>query len=138
VAESSKPGLRKLREWPMFRGPLAKRRRAAQDGRAPPRVPELIMEHVPGTVAEKLAWLRQQRAQGMLDGDDPDEIAEAEALLTMLMRLSGAKEPREKQHPAPGGEPRKNAALRVTHAGKASRRSVQPGGAGNAGSADQE
>src|SRR5690349_13044322 len=80
----------------MFRGPLAKRRRAAQDGRAPPRVPELIMEHVPGTVAEKLAWLRQQRAQGMLDGDDPDEIAEAEALLTMLMRLSGAKEPREK------------------------------------------
>ena len=56
------------------------------------------MEHVPGTPAEKLAWLRSQMAAGRLDGDDPDEVAQAEALLSMLVRLSAASGSREKRH----------------------------------------
>lgn len=49
------------------------------------------MSRLPGTPAEKLEWLRRERAAGKLDGDDPDEIAEAEALLRMLMRVAGPK-----------------------------------------------
>jgi hypothetical protein len=83
----------------MFQAPTERWRKAVVlDGRARPRISELIMEHVPGLLPEKLAWLRQQRAAGMLDGDDPDEIAEAEALLTMLVRLSGSKGGKEKRH----------------------------------------
>ncbi|MBX9589257.1 MAG: hypothetical protein K2X43_08130 [Hyphomonadaceae bacterium] len=44
-----------------------------------------------GTASDKLAWLQRERAAGRLDGDDPDEIAEAEALLGMLARLSLSK-----------------------------------------------
>ena len=49
------------------------------------------MSHLQGTPSEKLAWLQKQKAAGKLDGDDPDEIAEAEALLRMLARLSDSK-----------------------------------------------
>ena len=56
------------------------------------------MAHVPGTTAEKLAWLRRQSAEGKLDGDDPEEIAQAKALLTMLARIAGGKEGRQKRH----------------------------------------
>src|SRR2546423_13729738 len=56
------------------------------------------MALVPGGASEKLSWLRQQRAAGKLDGDDPDEIAEAEALLAMLVRMSGSKGGKEKRH----------------------------------------
>jgi len=61
------------------------------DGRPLPRIAELLMSHLQGTPAEKLAWLQVERAAGKLDGDDPDEIAEAEALLRMLARLSDSK-----------------------------------------------
>jgi hypothetical protein len=98
VAEPKNPALPKLREWPMFRGPAGKRRKAAHDGRAPPRISELIMEHVPGAPAEKLAWLRQQAAEGHLDGDDADEIAEAEALLVMLARISDGRAAKKRRH----------------------------------------
>ena len=50
------------------------------------------MSHLQGTVYEKLAWLQREKTGGKLDGDDPDEIAEAEALLRMLARLSESKE----------------------------------------------
>jgi hypothetical protein len=84
-----------MREWPMFRLPRAKRahrsRSSLADGRPLPRIADLVMERLPGTPAEKLAWLRAQIAAGKLDGDDPDEIAQAEALLSMLVRLSPAK-----------------------------------------------
>ena len=56
------------------------------------------MAQVPGTPMQKLTWLRQQKADGGLDGDDPDEVVEAEALLTMLERLSGPKAGKEKRH----------------------------------------
>ena len=56
------------------------------------------MSHVAGTPSEKLVWLREQKARGMLDGDDPDEIAEAEVLLSMLVRVSGSKGGKEKRH----------------------------------------
>jgi hypothetical protein len=56
------------------------------------------MERVAGTPAEKLGWLRGQMAAGRLDGDDPDEVAQAEALLLMLMRLSAAGDRKEKRH----------------------------------------
>ena len=49
------------------------------------------MSHVQGTPADKLAWLERQKAAHKLDGDDPDEIAEAEAMLRMLARLSEPK-----------------------------------------------
>ena len=76
-----------------FPAPPGKRqhRRPALDGRAAPRISELIMEHVAGTPQEKLVWLQEQKTAGKLDGDDPDEIAEAEALLAMLARLVGSK-----------------------------------------------
>ena len=56
------------------------------------------MEYVPGSPAEKLAWLEEQCAEGKLDGDDPEEIAQAEALLMMLGRFSGSKADRRKRH----------------------------------------
>jgi hypothetical protein len=56
------------------------------------------MEHLAGTPSEKLAWLRAQMAAGKLDGDDPDEVVQAEALLLMLVRLSTARGASEKRH----------------------------------------
>ena len=49
------------------------------------------MARVQGTPSEKLAWLQREKAAGKLDGDDPDEVAEAEALLAMLVRISERK-----------------------------------------------
>jgi hypothetical protein len=98
VAEPRNAALPKLRDWPMFRTPSGKQPKAVLDGRAPPRISELIMAHVPGSPAEKLTWLQQQKAAGKLDGDDPDEIAQAEALLLMVMRLSGSKGRKEERH----------------------------------------
>ena len=49
------------------------------------------MSHIQGSPSEKLAWLEKQKAAGKLDGDDPEEIAEAEALLRMLTRMSEPK-----------------------------------------------
>lgn len=57
------------------------------------------MSHTQGTASEKLVWLQRETAAGNLDGDDPDEIAEAEALLRMMARLSESKARKEtKQH----------------------------------------
>ena len=100
MAEARNPALPKLRDWPMFRPPAGNRqhKNPVVDGRAPPHISELIMALVPGGPSEKLSWLRQQRAAGKLDGDDPDEIAEAEALLAMLVRMSGSKGGKEKRH----------------------------------------
>ena len=97
MAELKNPALPKMREWPMFR-PGGKRRTSNQDGRAPPKIADLIMERVPGTPAQKLAWLREQIAVGKLDGDDPEEIAQAEALLVMLGRVSSPRSRSDKQH----------------------------------------
>jgi hypothetical protein len=99
VAEANNPALPKMRDWPMFRTPAGKRRKpAVVDGRAPPHISELIMAFVPGGPSEKLWWLRQQIAAGRLEGDDPEEIAQAEALLVMLVRVSGSKGGKEKRH----------------------------------------
>ncbi len=68
-----------------------KHRRPASDGRPLPKISDLLMSHLQGTPSEKLAWLQKEKAAGTLDGDDPDEIAEAEALLRMLARLSASK-----------------------------------------------
>ena len=68
------------------------------DGRPLPRISELLMSHMQGTPSEKLTWLQKEKAAGKLDGDDPDEIAEAEALLGMLARISGSKAHKEKEH----------------------------------------
>ena len=99
MAEPKDPTLTKLRDWPIFRRPTGKRQHKSPvfDGRVPPRISELIMALVPGGPSEKLSWLRQQSATGKLDGDDPDEIAEAEALLAMLVRM-GSKAGKEKRH----------------------------------------
>jgi hypothetical protein len=59
---------------------------------------ELIMALVPGGPSEKLSWLREQLATGKLDGDDPEEIAEAQALFLMLVRLAGSKGGKERRH----------------------------------------
>lgn len=93
MADPKNPALPKLRDWPMFRHPAGKRQHksVAHDGRAPPAVSELIMAHVRGTPAQQLLWLQEQKAAGRLDGDDPEEIEQAEALLLMLVRLSDAK-----------------------------------------------
>jgi hypothetical protein len=101
MAEPKNPMQPKLRDWPMFQKSAGKRkhRRAVFDGRRPPQISELLMSHVQGTPCEKLAWLQKQKTAGKLDGDDPDEIAEAEALLQMLVRLSVLKARKEsKQH----------------------------------------
>ena len=93
MADPKNPALPKLREWPMFRHPAGKRhyKGVAHDGRAPPPISELIMAHVRGTPAQKLVWLQEQKAAGKLDGDDPEEIEQAEALLLMLIRISDSK-----------------------------------------------
>jgi hypothetical protein len=99
VAEPKNPALPKLRDWSMFQVPEGKRGKAAVlDGRAMPRISELLMEHVAGVPSVKLLWLQEQKAAGNLDGDDPEEIAEAEALFAMLVRLSGSKGGKEKRH----------------------------------------
>jgi len=99
VAEPKNPSLPRMREWPMFRAALRRRARSSsREGRPLPRIADLVMERVAGTPVEKLAWLRDQMAAGRLDGDDPDEVAQAEALLVMLMRLSAASDRRERQH----------------------------------------
>jgi len=100
VAEPQNPAMPKMREWPMFRRPAGKRRDrgVAHDGRAPPRISELIMAHIPGTPAQKLLWLQEQKAAAKLGGDDPEEIAEAEALLLMLIRISDAKGRQAERH----------------------------------------
>jgi len=100
VPEPKNPTLPKMRDWQMFPRPAGKRqhKRAVSDGRLPPRVSELIMSHVPGSPYEKLVWLQDQKVSGKLDGDDPVEVVEAEALLAMLIRLSGSKESNERRH----------------------------------------
>jgi hypothetical protein len=98
VAEPVDPTQPRMRDWPMFRAALAKRARQAKSGSPWPRIAELVMEHVPGTPSEKSAWLREQLVAGRLDGDDPEEIAQAEALLAMLMRFSGPKPDRKREH----------------------------------------
>jgi hypothetical protein len=90
-----------MREWPMFRISREKRHRSktsALDGRPLPTIADLVMAHVPGAPLEKLAWLRQQSAEGRLDGDDPEEIAQAEALLAMLARVAGGSGGSRKRH----------------------------------------
>jgi hypothetical protein len=52
------------------------------------------MSRVEGSPAEKLRWLQQQKDAERLDGDDPDEIAEAEALLAIIVRITGSKSKR--------------------------------------------
>ena len=93
VAEPKKPTQPKLRDWPMFQASPGKRkhRRPVSDGRPLPRISDLVMSHVGGSPSDKLRWLEEQEAAGKLDGDDPDEIAEAKALLAMLTRVSGSK-----------------------------------------------
>src|SRR5436190_23791441 len=92
----------KLRDWPMFQVSPGRRKHRStspvSEGHAPPHISELIMALVPGGPSEKLSWLRQQIAAGKLDGDDPDEIVEAEALLGTLMRMAGSKGGRERRH----------------------------------------
>ena len=56
------------------------------------------MSHVPGSPAQKFTWLQQQKAAGKLDGDDADEVAEAESLLVMLIRLAGSKGSKRELH----------------------------------------
>jgi hypothetical protein len=100
VAEPKNPSLPKLRDWPIFRPPAGTRQHKTTvlDGRAPPHMSELIMALVPGGPSEKLSWLREQLATGKLDGDDPEEIAEAQALLLMLVRLAGSKAGKGRRH----------------------------------------
>lgn len=98
VGEPKNPALPRMRDWPMFRAPTGKRKhkKSVLDGRPSPVMSELIIAHVPGTPSEKLTWLREQKGAGKLDGDDPEEIAQAEALLAMLARLSASRGGREK------------------------------------------
>jgi hypothetical protein len=102
VAEPKDPSRPRMREWPMFRSPRAKRahraRSSSHDGKPLPRIADLVMERLAGTPAEKLAWLRAQIAAGKLDGDDPDEVVQAEALLSMLVRLSATRSGHERRH----------------------------------------
>ena len=76
MAEAKNPTLLKLCDWPMFRPPAGYRQHKSPvvDGRAPPRISDLIMAFVSGGPSKKLAWLQEQKAAGKLDGDDPDEI----------------------------------------------------------------
>src|SRR5262245_32498143 len=81
----------------MFQAARAGRKAPGRlDGKPLPKISELLMQHVQGTPEDKLAWLKAQAAAGKLDGDDPDELAEAQALLTMLARLARLKA--DKQH----------------------------------------
>jgi len=96
VGEPKNPAQTKLRDWPMFRGAARTGNRKSPDGRPLPKISELLVTHLDGTPEEKLAWLVAQKAAGKLDGDDPDEVAEAQALLAMLARLARTKT--QKQH----------------------------------------
>ena len=97
MGEPKNPALAKLRDWPMFQAARARRDgRGRLDGKPLPKISELLMQYLEGTPAEKLTWLTAQAAAGRLDGDDPDELAEAQALLAMLARLAHAKA--HKQH----------------------------------------
>jgi len=100
VGEPKNPTQKKLRDWPMFQVSPGKRkhRRPVSDGRPLPKISDLLMSHLRGTPSEKLAWLQKEKAAGKLDGDDPDEIAEAEALLRMLARISDSRAQKEKKH----------------------------------------
>jgi hypothetical protein len=103
VAEPRNPTQPKLRDRQMFKASLRKgkgeHKSNALEGRPYPKVSELLMSHMLGTASEKLAWLQKEKAAGRLDGDDPDEVAEAEALLQMMARLSLSKtRQQEKQH----------------------------------------
>jgi len=60
-------------------------------GRPLPKISDLLMSHLEGTPSEKLKWLQEKKAAGKLDGDDPEEIVEAEALLRMLTRVSDSR-----------------------------------------------
>ena len=84
----------------MFQISPAKRkhRRPSSDGRPLPKISELLMSHLQGTPSEKLVWLQEAKAAGKLDADDPIEIAEAEALLRMLARLSESGARTDKKH----------------------------------------
>jgi hypothetical protein len=90
VAEANNPVQPRMRDWPMFQVRAGKARRQS-DGRPLPRISDLVMTHIEGSPSEKLAWLQAQKAAGKLAGDDPEEIAQAEALLAMLVRIAGTK-----------------------------------------------
>jgi hypothetical protein len=98
VGEPKNPAPAKLRDWPMFQAARRSRtgRGASRDGKPLPKIAELLMRHFEGTPEAKLAWLEAQVAAGKLNGDDPDELAEAQALLAMLARLAHSKA--HKQH----------------------------------------
>jgi hypothetical protein len=98
VGEPKNPAQAKLRDWPMFRAARTSRtgRGAKRDGKPLPKISELLMGHFEGTPEEKLMWLNAQVVAGKLNGDDPDELAEAQALLAMLVRLARPKA--HKQH----------------------------------------
>jgi hypothetical protein len=68
------------------------------DGRPAPKISELLMSRLQGTPSEKLAWLQKEKSAGKLDGDDPEEVAEAEAMLAMLVRISGSKVHKQRKH----------------------------------------
>jgi len=88
VAEPKNPTQPRLHDWPMFQPFRGKRN---HDGRPLPRISELVMSRVEGSPSEKLRWLQEQRDAGRLDGDDPEEIAEAQALLAIMMRITRSK-----------------------------------------------
>ena len=90
MPDANTPAQTRMRDWPMFRARAGKARRK-HDGRPLPRIADLVMAHIDGSPSEKLAWLQAQKAAGKLASDDPEEIAQAEALLAMLVRLAGAK-----------------------------------------------
>jgi hypothetical protein len=96
VAEAKNPAQAKLRDWPMFQGAAGTAKRRRSDGRPLPKIAELLVNHLAGTAEEKLSWLLAQKTAGKLDGDDPDEVAEAQTLLAMLARLARSKG--HKQH----------------------------------------
>ena len=95
MAEPKNPMQLKFRDWAILQTSPGKRKHRSKspdlDGRPRPRISELLMSHIQGSPSEKLAWLEKQKAAGKLDGDDPEEIAEAEALLRMLTRMSEPK-----------------------------------------------
>ena len=90
MAEAKNPAQPRMRDWPMFQVRAGKARRE-RDGRPLPRIADLVVAHIKGSPSEKLAWLQAQKAAGSLVSDDPEEIAQAEALLAMLMRLAESK-----------------------------------------------
>ncbi|MET0652712.1 MAG: hypothetical protein ABWY63_09350 [Hyphomicrobiaceae bacterium] len=98
MAEPKNPAQPRMREWPMFSRAKRARRSPKGDGRPWPTVAELVMEHVAGTPSERVAWLQHHAAAGRLDGDDPDEIAQAMTMLAMLARFSGSRPDRQARH----------------------------------------